>query len=178
MRLTGILLIPLGLCCLRAPARCETEAPPSLVLNPKTMEARYRFAVGASYTGMQLRYHLGSRYAMELRLQTGTADSAFGEVHSDVYGLRLQRFIPYRSHWAWYLGGEAAYAKSEVWNSTLKVKGFAAGAFGGMEYRVLPRVAIGADIGPYVISLREETTRASQSSLDFVVNTAINFYLF
>jgi hypothetical protein len=139
---------------------------------------RYRLAAGISYTGFQVRYHLTGRWAAEGRFQFGKADSNYGDVKSNVEGIRLYRFLPYRPKLSWYLGGEAAHASAEAQESSYKTDGFALGVFGGMEYRVLKRVSVGVDIGPYAIALKEQQTGQSQSSLDFVVNTALNFYIF
>ncbi len=139
---------------------------------------RNRLAVGLNYTGGQVRYYLSPRWAAEGRMQFGKADSNYGQVHSQVFGLRGYRFFPFRDHITWYAGGEAAYAKTDTDSSNYKTTGFAIGAFGGLEYRVLPRLGVSADIGPYVISLKEKQTGLSNTGLDFVMNTALNFYIF
>src|SRR5437899_2234507 len=87
----------------------NSDPPKSLVLNPKTIESRYRFAAGVSYTGLQLRYQFTPRWAAEARAQFGTAKSNYGDVKATVLGLRGYRFIPYRKNLSWYLGGEAAH---------------------------------------------------------------------
>jgi hypothetical protein len=150
----------------------------TLVLNPKSRDSLYHWAAGASYTGFQLRYQFSCRWAVEGRAQFGSADSDYGKVSSKVFGIRGYRFFPFRDYLAWYTGGEVAYARAQSDTTSYETKGFAAGGFGGMEYRIAKRVSVGVDIGPYIISLRETQTQMTQTSLDFVVNTAINFYLF
>ena len=59
-----------------------------------------------------------------------------------------------------------------------QTSGYALGGFGGLEFRLLKRIALDFDVGPYMIGLKEKVTNVSDSSLDFVANTAINVYLF
>jgi len=139
-----------------------------------------RLSIGVNYTGGQLRYRLTSRWAAEGRMQFGSADSDYGRVRSQVFGVRLYRFAPLNV-WekaSWYVAGEADYAKADANNSSYATKGFAAGAAGGLELRIAKRISIDADIGPYVISLKETQTNVSSTGMDFVVNTALNIYLF
>jgi hypothetical protein len=139
-----------------------------------------RLSVGVNYTGGQLRWRLSPRWAAEGRMQFGSADSDYGQVHSQVFGMRLYRFAPLYM-WeraSWYLAGEADYAKADTNNSSYSTKGFAAGAVGGVELRIAKRLSVDADIGPYVISLKETQTNLTSTGMDFVVNTALNFYLF
>lgn len=165
---------------LRAMANGDSKDRKTLVLNPKTIENRYHWALGVSYTGAQLRYQISPKYAAEFRYQYGEADSSYGDVKAEVEGFRGYRFIPYRRNLAWYLGAEIAHANAHTpgGNRAYETQGFAAGGFAGLEYRVLPRLAIGMDIGPYFISLKEKQTQLTQTNLDFVINTALNFYLF
>jgi hypothetical protein len=156
----------------------ESNTGRTLILNPKGYDNLYRWAVGLSYTGGQVRFQPSSRWAMEARLQFGSADSDYGRVESNVFGLRGYHFYPFREHLALYAGGEAAFVKAESQSTSYSTKGFALGGFGGMEYRVARRVSVGFDIGPYMISLRESQTGMTQTSLDFIINTAVNFYLF
>ena len=117
---------------------------------------------------------------MEGRFQFGSADSDAGNVHAQVYGLRGYRFLSLGGgdRISWYLGSEAAYAKANSSNTSYSTKGYAFGGFGGLEYRLLSRLSVGADIGPYVISLKESQTGLTSTGLDFVMNTALIFYLF
>ncbi len=139
---------------------------------------RERLSIGVNYTGGQVRWRLSTRWAAEGRMQFGSADSNYGKVHSQIFGLRGYRFFPFRERMTWYAGGEAAYVKADTDSSSYNTSGFAFGTFGGLEYRVLPRVSVGVDIGPYVISLKEKQTGLTSTGLDFVINTALNFYLF
>jgi len=139
-----------------------------------------RLSLGINYTGGQVRWRLSRRWAMEGRIQVGSADSDYGKVHADVFGLRGYRFFrrPTWERMVGYVGGEGAYAKANAEGSSYSVHGFAVGAFGGMDYWFARRCFVGADIGPYVISLRESQTGLTSTDLDFVVNTSLNVVLF
>lgn len=152
----------------------------------------HRFSVGFNDLGGQFRFHLRQDWAAEFRMLTGNASSDVGSVQAFVFGLRGYKFLPERHSWRFYLGAETAYVKTSLHgintngnpNSVATVSGFgdtsgyALGAFGGVEYRLLKRLAIDFDVGPYLIGLRERVTGVSGSTLDFVGNTAINVYLF
>src|SRR5262245_48613350 len=88
--------------------------PAPLVLNPRAGDRLYHLAVGVSYTGFQLRYQFSSKWAAEARYQFGKAESNYGDVQADVFGLRGYRFIPYRRHLSWYVGAEAAHAHAKA----------------------------------------------------------------
>src|SRR5258708_6048079 len=139
-----------------------------------------RLSIGVNYTGGQLRYRMSSRWAAEGRIQFGSADSNYGQVHSQVFGVRLYRFAPLHvwERASWYVAGEADYAQASSNSYNYATKGFAAGAVGGLEFRIAKRVSVDADIGPYVISLKETQTNLTNTGMDFIVNTALNFYLF
>jgi hypothetical protein len=135
-------------------------------------------AIGVSYTGGQVRWNFSPRWAVEGHYQFGSADSNWGSIHSNVFGGRGYRFFYLRERLAWYVGGEGDYVTASSHSYSYQTTGYAAGTFAGLEFRVLPRLALGADIGPYVISLKEKLSGLSETGIDFVVNTAVNVYLF
>lgn len=137
-----------------------------------------KIGLGINYIGGQARYHLDSRWAGELRYLTGSEDAATGKVASQVFGLRAYRFFREATRYRFFLGAEAALVNSNQKNTSYKVSGPAMGVFGGLEYRFGRRFALGFDMGPYVISLKEDTKNVSDSSLEFIANTALIFYLF
>jgi hypothetical protein len=138
------------------------------------------FAVGANYTGGQFRYRFAGRWAVESRIQFGSADSNIGTIHAFVYGLRTYRFFPFgkSDRIVWYLAGEGDYANASSHEYNYDVSGYAFGSVAGVEYRLARRISLAADIGPYVIALKEKESGVSSTGLDFVVNTALIFYLF
>jgi hypothetical protein len=151
----------------------------------------HRISFGMNDLGGQLRLHLNRDWAAEGRFLTGSANSDVGQVHSLVLGMRGYRFLPEHRRLKLYVGAEGDYVKTSMRsvnttnpNSVANASGFgntsgyAMGGFGGMEFRVLKRIALDLDIGPYMIGLKEKLTGVSDASLDFVADTAINVYLF
>lgn len=138
------------------------------------------FAVGVNYTGGQFRYRFAERWAVESRIQFGSADSNVGTIHAMVYGLRTYRFFPFgkSDRIVWYVAGEGDYANASSKESNYDVSGYAFGSVGGLECRLTRRISLAADIGPYIIALKEKESGVSSTGLDFVVNTALIFYLF
>ncbi|MBI4669315.1 MAG: hypothetical protein HY747_09055 [Elusimicrobia bacterium] len=139
---------------------------------------RSRLGIGFNYIGGQVRCHLNSQWAGELRYLTGSEEADTGKVNSQVLGLRGYRFIESRHRYRFFLGAETAYVGSDQNNTSYKTSGAAIGGFGGIEYRLGGRFALGFDIGPYLLSLKEKTKDVSDSSLEFVANTFFIFYVF
>jgi hypothetical protein len=151
-----------------------------------------RIAYGINDLGEQLRIHLFRDWAAEFRYLRGTASSDLGTVHANVFGLRGYRFFPEHRRFRLYAGLEGDYVKTslssiDTSNNPSSIgtisgfgdtSGYAFGGFGGIEFRLWRRIAIDLDIGPYMIGLQEKVTKVSDTTLDFVGNTAINVYLF
>lgn len=151
-----------------------------------------RLSLGINDLGAQLRLHVNRTWAGELRYLTGSASSDVGIVRANVFGLRGYRFFSERHHFTLYAGLEAAFVSTSIrsYNANNgptsvanssgfgETSGYALGGFGGVEYRVGRRVALDLDVGPYMIGLQEKVTHVSQANLDFVLDTAINVYLF
>ena len=169
-----------------------TKPATGQLLEPTAPLPPHRLAIGINDLGGQLRLHLNPQWATELRFLTGSSSSDVGTVHAFVFGMRGYRFFEERHRFRLYAGLEAAYVNTSLQsvdtagnpNSLGNISGFgdtsgyAMGGFGGVEFRLLKRVAIDLDVGPYMIGLQEKVTRVSDTSLDFVANTAINVYLF
>ncbi|MCX5790559.1 MAG: hypothetical protein NTX64_18985 [Elusimicrobia bacterium] len=162
------------------------QPPRAAVSQPKPeppQEARqgpgaYSLAIGANYFGGQIQYLSSSgRWAAELRYVTGRESSDTGTMESRVTGLRGYRFCGGKRLRP-FLGIEADYVTSNQKGTAYSVSGFAAGGFGGIQFPIGSRLSFGIDIGPYVFSLREESGRTSSSSLEFVANSFLNFYVF
>ncbi len=152
--------------------------PDHAVLRPDSLAPRRHVALGVNYTGGQLRYRFRSPWAVELRYQQGTASSDYGDVKSQVVGLRGYHFYKRDRPLAYYLGTEIAHVEAKPEASNYRASGFAAGAFGGMEFRVTKNIGLGIDIGPYMISMEEVQTHISQTNLDFILNTGLLWYVF
>ena len=167
---------------LRAPQASATDLlipEPEAQNSAVTAQARpHRWGLGINYTGAQLRYSRNRRWMWEGRYQQGKASSDYGRVTAQVFGFRGYRNFWGRRGWPLYAGSELAYVTAKTNSSAYATKGFAAGAFGGVEYYVGKRLSVNADIGPYVITLREKQTDLTQTTLDFVLNTALVVHLF
>jgi len=152
-----------------------------------------RLALGTMGTGGLLRLGLTPRWAGELRVQGASQSSQEGDVRAFVVSARAYRFFTEHYRCKPYLGGEGAYTKTSLSgiqsntpgaNPVLSqsgfgdTSGFAAGVFGGFEYRVLRRVFVDADAGPYAMGLKESRTGTSGSAWDFVLSAAVGVYLF
>jgi len=169
-----------------------TSSTTGQLVIPSEPAAPHRLAIGFNDLGEQLRIHFKRDWAVEQRFLMGTASSDFGTVHANVFGLRGYRFLPERRRFRLYVGLEGDYVTTSLRSvnttgnpsSVATVSGFgqtsgyAMGGFGGVEYRLLKRIALDLDIGPYMIGVKEKVTGVSDASLDFVANTAINVYLF
>lgn len=153
----------------------QTEEPSRHFQSP-TPES-YSWALGANYLGGQVRHNFSPAWAAELRYVTGWASSDLGAVTARAAGLRGYRFLAGK-RLQLFLGGEAAYVVSTQKGTSYRVTGPAVGGFGGIHYPVSSRISLDIDIGPYLFSLKERNAAASTSSLEFVADSFINFYLF
>jgi hypothetical protein len=153
--------------------------------------APLRLAFGVNDLGAQLRFHVTPEWAAEARMTIGSSSSEVGSVRSQVFGLRGYRFFKEHRRCKLYLGLEGDRAQTSIRNfnpnsgSSIanepgfgNTSGYAAGGFAGIEFHVARRVAVDLDMGPYLIDLKEKVTGASSSNWDFVMNTAVNIYLF
>jgi len=156
------------------------------VADPEASTQR-RLAVGINDMGGQVRLHFNPHWAAELRFQTGTASSDAGTVGSLTAGMRIYRFSQEHRRCRFYGGFEGDYAQTTLRsvNSNIALgsgfgntSGYAAGGFGGMEYRIVKRLYLDLDMGPYFISLKEKLTGVSETTPDVVVNAALCFYAF
>lgn len=166
----------------RPPATPDAPTPPSPSTPfPQLIEPdapTRRFALGINFMGAQCRWRWRRAWAAELRFQHGEAEGDYGRVMADVFGLRGYRFLRHYRLTTLYLGGEAAYTQAKSDRYSFSVSGPIAGAFGGVEIKVTKNTALGVDIGPYVLALREKQTSVSNTTLDFVVNTGVLWYVF
>ena len=135
-----------------------------------------RLGLGAGWLGVQARCRVAPRWLGELRYQLGSTGAGAEKVRSHVVGVRGYRHFRAETRWQPYLGAETAWIRGTQAGTGFRTSGFALGGFGGLESRVGRRWATAVDIGPYLLSLKEGRTSASQSSLEFVLNFAIIYY--
>ena len=180
---------------LRRPGPTTNELTPITTgpfVEPVSPPLPRHMSIGFNDLGEQLRIHLGPDWALEQRFLMGNSSSDLGTVHANVFGIRGYRFLPEHRRLRLYMGLEGDYVTTSLRsvnttgnpNSIATISGFgqtsgyALGGFGGVEFRLLKRIALDLDIGPYMIGVKEKVTSVSDASLDFVANTAINVYLF
>lgn len=162
--------------------RLDSQTPTSSN-TPKPTEAsssvaQQKFAVGVAYTGGSLRYDFDSERAWELRYLVGKEPNEDGDVSSDVIGLRGYRRLTSLAAYNFFTGSELAYFTGKQAGTSYAASGVALGVFGGMEWSISKNISIGVDIGPYMFWMREGESGKNASSLEFVANTFLNFYIF
>lgn len=136
------------------------------------------FGIGVNVLGGQLSYQPTSATRAELRYQTGKNGSGADRVTSSIAGLRGYRLFWIGNATRPYLGLEAAYVATKESAGGRALTGAAGGAFIGFERRLLSRLWIGIDAGPYLVHLREKTSGTKDTSLEFVANTSLSLRLF
>ena len=136
-----------------------------------------RLSLGLGYTGALIRYRIKSRWSLEGHYLVGKTSSDDGDVSSRAIGLRALRHFHPERNLQWYVGADASFlsAESDHFKSS---SGFGAGGFGGLEHYVLPRLSITLDAGPYYIQITQRSGGDSDSGIDFVLHTSLNFHLF
>lgn len=125
--------------------------------------------VGVNYPGLSVRYFLGNKTALEVKGQFDTNIVVAGfrgyyYFKSDSAG----KFLP-------FAGLEADFVtfKGDVSKGT----GIAGELFIGGEYSFSNKLSIQLDLGPGLVSLKDNNTSESVNGLEYVVNFGINYYL-
>ena len=136
-----------------------------------------KLGVGLAYTGGLLRYGFKKHWSLEGHYLIGKASSNDGDVSSSAVGLRVYRHFRLEEKLQCYAGADASYL-SATSNNFKSSAGFGGGGFGGLEYYILPRLSVGLDLGPYFITMNKNNGVDSESGVDFVLNTFLNFYIF
>lgn len=143
----------------------------------------HRLSVGVNYTGLQARWDLNRSWSGEVRVESGSANSMYGNVRATVPSFRAYRFFGLRHAWKPFLGAEAGYVFTDTKNSFgYEVTGPVLGAFAGMEWRWTRRLALGLSIGPYMLALKANDNQsggpAQSPSLQFVADTYLLLRIF
>jgi len=131
----------------------------------------YGVAAGVNIGGGQIDWRPSANWMFEARAQAG-AENGTQKTTSALYGLRAYRFLHVgRPSFFAGMGVAKTTAKREA--TSYRADGVAAGAFLGFEFRLIPHVYFLLDAGPYVISLHENRSSLSRTSLDFVGDAAL-----
>jgi len=158
-------LLVFGVFCLAASAGAATRPAP-------------RLGVGVNYVGGQVAYQCRGPWRAEARYQTGQEGSGDSRSRAAILGLRAYRFFKGEGRTRAYLGLEAAHVSASQKAGEWKAQGLALGGFVGLERALGRRLALGFDIGPYVIGLEENSTRVRSTDVEFVANTFLMFWVF
>lgn len=132
--------------------------------------------LGFAYTGGLLRWGFKEVWSLETHYLFGSASSNDSDVKSQVMGVRGYRHFRTDRALQFFVGPEIDYvlAKSQSLIST----GYLIGGFAGMELYLRSWCSIGFDAGGYYTHLKESSVSVSDSGLDFIVNSFLNFYVF
>ena len=136
-----------------------------------------RLGVGLAYAGGLVRYGFKNHWSVEAHFLMGKADSNDGDVTSRAMGLRTFRHFRLEKNLQPYAGAEASFVMARS-NNLRTSSGIGVGVFTGVEYYFLPRFSIGLDLGPYYVKMTQDKGGDSESGMDFVFNTFLNFYIF
>ena len=149
-----------------ASVRSETEAP----------ELKRKLGVGFAYIGGLIRYGFLKHWSAELHYLVGSADSNDGTVNSKLIGTRGYRHFRVDHRLQFYTGLGFDFASAD--SISIKSNGYLSGGFVGTEYYIFPRLSLGLDLGAYYLSLKDKNSSISDSGIDFILNTFLNFYIF
>ena len=123
--------------------------------------------LGINYPGIELKYFLNSKNAVELRYQASDEIS--------VAGIRWYRCsLKSSSDLSLFYGFEAGGISFKGDDS--EGTGIMGGLYLGGEYFIGKRLGLIMDIGPYYISLSDADYSVTESGIAFVVNLGLNFY--
>ncbi len=142
----------------------------------ESVEPYHELSLGATYIGAHIHLGFGSRWAAEARTVSGHADSTSGRITANSYGLRAYRYFRAPSRIRFFLGAEGALTTSSARQNNYKTNGTAFGAFAGTEIYATRRLSIGLDAGPYFLVTKVRNTSTSETGVEFVVNSSLNFY--
>jgi hypothetical protein len=145
-----------------------------------------QLGMSLTYLGGGLRIGFLRHWSAEAHFYFDKTDSENGEVQSKVGGLKVERHFYLDKRLQPYGGIAGDRVSSQLKDgsgsgsdsTTYENSGYAFGAFAGLEYYLLRRLALTMDVGPYYVKLKETASGTSDSGVDFVLSTALNFYFF
>jgi len=128
--------------------------------------AKGKFGVGLNYPGLGVRYFLSDKISVELKSQ----------IEKDIFigGLRGYYYFKPDSKLALFTGLEGDYVSFKGDDS--KGTGIAGEVFVGGEYFFAKSLSFQLDLGPALVSIKDDDTSESVTGLEYVVNFGINYY--
>jgi hypothetical protein len=153
----GLLLAVCTVCSFAGPVN-DTPAPAGM---------QGCVAVGLNYPGLSFRYGMTPKLILEGRYETSEDVSLYGPRGYYVLSGTPEKVITFAG-----LEGDIVSFKgdgSEGYGTVLSV-------FYGIEYFINRTLSLQCDFGPAFVSLSDNNSGISQTSVEFVVNLGINYY--
>lgn len=125
-----------------------------------------RLGVGLNYPGVNVKYGITPKVAIEARGQF--------EKNITLFGPRFYYNFSSNKIMNLFLGGEADWIKFK--GEISKGSGFAVETFVGGEYFLTKNLSLTTDIGPAYISLKDADGKKSSEGIEYVVNVGVNYY--
>ncbi|MBI5574290.1 MAG: hypothetical protein HY919_07050 [Elusimicrobia bacterium] len=128
--------------------------------------AKGNFGIGVNYPGIGARYFFSDKISAELK----------GQIEKDIFvgGLRGYYYFSPQAKYLLFAGLEGDFVTFKGDDS--KGTGFAGELFVGGEYFFNKSFSVQLDLGPALVSLKDDDTSESVNGLEYVVNFAINYY--
>ncbi|MEW6557574.1 MAG: hypothetical protein AB1349_09500 [Elusimicrobiota bacterium] len=128
--------------------------------------AKSDFGIGVNYPGIGMRYFLSDKICLEGK----------GQIEKDIFvgGLRGYYYFSPQAKYLLFAGLEGDFVSFKGDDS--EGTGFAGELFVGSEYFFVKCLSVQLDLGPALVSLKDDDTSESVNGLEYVVNFGINYY--
>ena len=148
-------------------------------------EIKRKFAIGIDYMGGEIDYGFKKVWSAEFIFLIDKTSTDLGTLTTFAPGLRVNRHFKTEQRLQYYAGFHGAYINSSLKSSgysssthEYSTTGEAFGIYGGIQLYLLRRLSITLDMGPYYLLLKERTSQMTGNGLDFVINSAVKFFIF
>jgi len=137
-----------------------------------------RLGIGLNFPGIDARWFVGDKMAVEAKFQYEPTAMAVGP--------RLYYYLTPMANLFPYFGLEGAYVMNSTdkakdsgyiaGDQTLKSTGFAAGGFMGTEIYVYNDISLQFDFGPVYVALANKDETLESGGIDFMINFGLTYY--
>jgi hypothetical protein len=133
-------------------------------------ENKGKFAIGLNYPGFSVRYFKSDRIAWEAKLQA--------ETNILVVGARLNKYSDLKNNNKIQIIKGLEFDLVSFKGETTEGYGIALEVFIGGEYSISKKLSFQLDIGPALVFLMDKDYKdVKASSLEFVLNLGVNYYI-
>ncbi len=132
-----------------------------------------KIGIGLSTNGGQIQYRLTPNTLLQAGYMTAHQEDSLGLIRTDVYNFRWARHKLTDKIAQPYWGAETAYISSKQKSTSRKAKGYAAGFFVGLDFKIKKSLSVAVDTGPYYMSLKTIGSKEKEDSLQFVMTPTI-----